>query len=558
MVFKKIYNLAFSSKWLLLTNTISCTSLLGLADSFVQRIDNKVKNGHNKTPKMDSQNWFRTARVASMGLALGPMNHFWYKWLDSRVFDRLIYRMIGKKILADMLISPFFAVTFIAGIALLEGKSVRESLEEYRRKFFHVLTLDFCVWPPTQAFNFWLLPPQFRVLYVSIIQLVYNCFMTCNMPSSQIEQLRHFWVADALFHRHNRSVKYVEDGNFLVLAETAEWADLWPRLISNLGFILLFIFSILFNFALLLISLSKSKQTYLKKVQCLIANLAFCNIIFSSGLLIYTFLIDVYYDVDSFEILVELNSEVRLAKVWPLAKVIHYEMVDNFALAQTIILLMISVDRYCSLFPNYSPFTRKPCAMAVLSLVPYLLAMLLLDTQVLAAALDVTAAVSIRLVALIAPPLLALVFTVCSVIRLVQKAPTTYRNYDLSCSLTLLLILLVQLVEKFSFFLELLSENFHFEITMGNAEDNRVLHRILHIYFVSSHYLLLLSPLYIVVFILAFAGYYRSRMIKTGEKLAEWLRCKRRPKLDYSTETMRSIIAEQSRARQMRAYSVHS
>jgi hypothetical protein len=112
----------------LLTNTISCTSLLGLADSFVQRIDNKVRDGHKK-PKMDSQNWFRTgkfiwnrhcprlslARVASMGLALGPMNHFWYKWLDSRVFDRLIYRMIGKKILADMLISPFFAVTFIAG-----------------------------------------------------------------------------------------------------------------------------------------------------------------------------------------------------------------------------------------------------------------------------------------------------------------------------------------------------------------------------------------------------------------------------------------------------------
>ena len=88
-----------------------------------------------------------------------------------------------------------------------------------------------------------------------------------------------------------------------------------------------------------------------------------------------------------------------------------------------------------------------------------------------------------RLVALITPPLLGLVFTVCSVIRLIQKAPTTYRNYDLSCSSTLLLILMVQLVEKFGFFIELLSANFHFEITMGNAENNQVLHAILKKYF---------------------------------------------------------------------------
>ncbi|KAH7723236.1 hypothetical protein AAVH_09253 [Aphelenchoides avenae] len=73
------------------------------------------------------------------------------------------------------------------------------------------------------------------------------------------------WIADLLFERSNRSVKYVEDGNLLILAEMVEWPDLWPRLFNNLGYLVAFAVSIVFNFMLLLMSLSKSRRTFHKK-----------------------------------------------------------------------------------------------------------------------------------------------------------------------------------------------------------------------------------------------------------------------------------------------------
>jgi len=57
------------------------------------------------------------------------------------------------------------------------------------------------------------------------------------------------------------------------------------------------------------------------RIHCLFANLGFCNVLLSAGFFIYTFLIDIYYDVDSFNTLLNLNAGTSKYGVWPLAKV---------------------------------------------------------------------------------------------------------------------------------------------------------------------------------------------------------------------------------------------
>ncbi|KAI6173838.1 Mitotic checkpoint serine/threonine-protein kinase BUB1 beta [Aphelenchoides besseyi] len=100
----------------------------------------------------------------------------WESYLNALFLEHRHLTLSPKKIASDIVVSPIFASTFISGtfiekgVAFLEGKSVRDSLDEYRRKFFRVLMLDLCVWPPTQAINFALLHPRFRVAYVSTIQ----------------------------------------------------------------------------------------------------------------------------------------------------------------------------------------------------------------------------------------------------------------------------------------------------------------------------------------------------------------------------------------------------
>uniref|UniRef100_A0A915D9D2 G-protein coupled receptors family 1 profile domain-containing protein n=1 Tax=Ditylenchus dipsaci TaxID=166011 RepID=A0A915D9D2_9BILA len=304
------------------------------------------------------------------------------------------------------------------------------------------------------------------------------------------------WIADLVFQRHNISVKYVADGNILILAEMARWEDIQPRLMKNLGWMLMFVLSIVLNFILLLISLSKARQLYHKKVKCLVANLAFCNIILSLGSLIYTFLVDVYYDVDSFETLIRLNEGIEFAPLWPFAKqIVHSEM------------FMMGVDRYLSLFDGYSPSVKRPFWFCALSVVPYFFALLVFDYRIMVTQVNGTVAHLIRLVALIAPILLSVVFTGCSVVRL-------YRNKE---------------------------------------ESDQLLSDVLHCYYQIAHLLFLTSPLYMALIIQLFVAYYRNGIWLTGRRVFGCMtKCNKDPKLDYSSETMRSIIAEQTRARQLR------
>lgn len=64
-------------------------------------------------------------------------------------------------------------------------------------------------------------------------------------------------------------------------------------------------------------------------------------------------------------------------------------MVENFALAQSIILFLISIDRYLNLFDNYSTYFKRSFFFIIINLlVPYLLAFIILDYYILKLVFD--------------------------------------------------------------------------------------------------------------------------------------------------------------------------
>jgi protein Mpv17 len=164
--FKKLF-----TTHLLLTNTTSCSLLLGLGDAAQQHIQ------AYQSPVKKPYDWARTLRMAVMGLAMGPMNHYWYKILDGRLPGNCMATCI-KKVFLDQMACPIFSLTFITGLGLLEGQSMKSAVKEYKDKFFQILALDWIVWPPTQYINFTFLSPQYRVLYISSVQLFYNCIIS--------------------------------------------------------------------------------------------------------------------------------------------------------------------------------------------------------------------------------------------------------------------------------------------------------------------------------------------------------------------------------------------
>lgn len=157
---------AFSGRALLLTNTLSSGGLLVLGDFLQQR----AAGGPADTT--------RSLRMLAVGLSQGPPHHYWYLALD-RALPGKTAGVVVRKILADQIIAaPFFAVTFVVGAALLEGRSLPEAWKEFKDKFPTIYLFDWAIWPPSQAVNFLLVPQQFRVLYVNCVTVLWDIFLS--------------------------------------------------------------------------------------------------------------------------------------------------------------------------------------------------------------------------------------------------------------------------------------------------------------------------------------------------------------------------------------------
>jgi len=167
---KRIY-----SKHGLAVNTATFCTLLGAGDYVNQKV--QIQWELKKTGTVVQYDWWRTARMSAIGLALGPMNHFWYMFLDRKLPGAAL-KICAMKIACDQMATPVFATTFIAGVSTMEGQSVTAMLQEYKEKFWKIYVTDAAIWPPMQLVNFALVPSQYRVLCVSAIQLIHNTVLS--------------------------------------------------------------------------------------------------------------------------------------------------------------------------------------------------------------------------------------------------------------------------------------------------------------------------------------------------------------------------------------------
>ena len=88
-------------RYLLLTNTVSSCALDALGDALEQRVE-----------RMRPHDYPRTLRMGAVGLILGPLDHYWYRFLDSR-FPGTRAPIVAKKVALDLLLlGPISIVLF--------------------------------------------------------------------------------------------------------------------------------------------------------------------------------------------------------------------------------------------------------------------------------------------------------------------------------------------------------------------------------------------------------------------------------------------------------------
>lgn len=167
--FKKTVKVAFSDKYLLLTNITISVSLSALGDCIEQRYELYFEDQEKYDPS-------RTKHMAFSGGTVGILCHFWYKTLDKFIIGKSL-RMVTKKLVLDQFIfSPIAITTFFASASIFEDNPYENFIEEVRGKFLTLYKAEWMVWPPAQVINFYFLPTKYRVLYDNTISLGYDIY----------------------------------------------------------------------------------------------------------------------------------------------------------------------------------------------------------------------------------------------------------------------------------------------------------------------------------------------------------------------------------------------
>ena len=76
--------------------------------------------------------------ISASGLVLGPLQYYWYTYLD-KILSTRSTKVIMKKILLDQLIgATVYNAIFIYIVTLFEGKSLKECFKELNDKFLYI------------------------------------------------------------------------------------------------------------------------------------------------------------------------------------------------------------------------------------------------------------------------------------------------------------------------------------------------------------------------------------------------------------------------------------
>ncbi|KAK8072003.1 hypothetical protein PG996_005351 [Apiospora saccharicola] len=144
----------------LLTQSITTAVLFATGDITAQQlVDKKGIDGHD---------FARTGRMALYGGAVfGPAATTWFGFLQRNVTIRgRPNATIAARVACDQLIfAPTFIGLFLSSMAL--EKSYKPALQA-----------NYMLWPFVQLVNFKFVPLHHRVLFVNVISIGWNCFLS--------------------------------------------------------------------------------------------------------------------------------------------------------------------------------------------------------------------------------------------------------------------------------------------------------------------------------------------------------------------------------------------
>ncbi|KAL2165354.1 hypothetical protein VTH06DRAFT_651 [Thermothelomyces fergusii] len=153
----------------LFTQAVTTSVLFAVGDITAQQlVDKKGVEKHDLA---------RTGRMALYGgVVFGPAAATWFGVLARHVnLGSPTATMLARVACDQGVFAPTFIGVFLSSMAVLEGGSPRDKLAQNYRT---ALLTNWAVWPFVQMVNFKLVPLQHRLLFVNVVSIGWNCYLS--------------------------------------------------------------------------------------------------------------------------------------------------------------------------------------------------------------------------------------------------------------------------------------------------------------------------------------------------------------------------------------------
>ncbi|XWS33032.1 hypothetical protein CRYUN_Cryun22dG0043100 [Craigia yunnanensis] len=175
-----------------LKQAVKAASLALAGDTIAQLSDRWRKqkqslSGSSDTSKdimsriISHHDWLRALRMTSYGFLLyGPGSYAWYKYLDHCLPHQTAQNIMLKVLLNQIVLGPCVIAVVFAWNNLWLGK-LSELPNKYQKHALSTLFYGFRFWIPVSMLNFWVVPLQARVAFMSTGSIFWNFFLSSTL-----------------------------------------------------------------------------------------------------------------------------------------------------------------------------------------------------------------------------------------------------------------------------------------------------------------------------------------------------------------------------------------
>ncbi|GER56474.1 peroxisomal membrane 22 kDa family protein [Striga asiatica] len=169
-----------AEKYARLTETVKLSTPVAFAD--IRTPSDQMGYGEDIISSLFSEHdWTRALRMTSYGFLLyGPGSYAWYRYLDHCMPKKNVTNLMTKVLLNQIVLGPIVIGVVFAWNNLWLGK-LAELPNKYQKDALPTLFYGFRFWIPVSLLNFWAVPLQTRVAFMSMASVFWNFYLSSTM-----------------------------------------------------------------------------------------------------------------------------------------------------------------------------------------------------------------------------------------------------------------------------------------------------------------------------------------------------------------------------------------